>query len=121
MERLAKMYQFMWCKTSCTLVCGGMAKGKRGLPDVWSVPPARDNDHPAPFPVELPARAIEACAPKTVFDPFCGSGTTVLSALNHGRNALGCDASEVAIDSVTERLKKQGYAYDLQVPKASEA
>tara|TARA_Y100000815_G_scaffold7200_1_gene6809 strand:+ start:15388 stop:16095 length:708 start_codon:yes stop_codon:yes gene_type:complete len=57
-----------------------MAKGKRGLPDVWSVPPARDNDHPAPFPVELPARAIEACAPKTVFDPFCGSGTTGVAA-----------------------------------------
>ncbi len=38
-----------------------------------------------------------------VFDPFCGSGTTILSAAALGRDALGCDTSQAAIDICFER------------------
>ena len=103
-------------------------KGRlKKAPDTWNIPSlnnmaAERTGYPTQKPLALLDRIV--CAHSEpgdwVADFFCGSGTTVLSALNHGRNALGCDASEVAIDSVTERLKQQGYAYDLQVPKASE-
>ena len=32
----------------------------------------------------------------TVFDPFCGRGTTVFQAILSGRNAAGCDVNPVA-------------------------
>lgn len=67
-------------------------KGKRGIKDVWSVGYARNNEHPAPFPVELPARAIKATGAQNVLDPFCGSGTTGLAAM-----ASGC-ASFTGVD-----------------------
>lgn len=58
-----------------------MAKGKRGLPDVWKVSPEAKNDHPAPFPVALPMKALEGAAlTGDVLDPFMGSGTTGVAA-----------------------------------------
>jgi len=48
--------------------------------DVWEIPQARDNEHPAPFPVELAQRCISATIEGVVFDPFMGSGTTALAA-----------------------------------------
>jgi hypothetical protein len=32
-----------------------------------------------------------------VFDPFCGRGTAVFESLLHGRPAVGCDTSPVAV------------------------
>ena len=49
--------------------------------------------HFATFPPEL----IEPCilagskAGDIVFDPFCGSGTTIMVAKKHGRNGIGLD------------------------------
>lgn len=86
-----------------------MAQGKRGIPDVWSFPPARDNDHPAPFPVELPARALEATGAKSVLDPFLGSGTTGVAAAQMGcerftgieLHAPYADSAKARIETVT--------------------
>lgn len=44
-----------------------------------------------------------------VFDPFCGSGTTLAAAARLGRRWLGIDASEDAIEVAVERLRKLGY------------
>ncbi len=60
-------------------------KGASTIGDVWRVNPERGNDHPAPFPVELPLRAIEATECETIFDPFAGSGTTAVAAERTGR------------------------------------
>ncbi|MFM8293227.1 MAG: DNA-methyltransferase [Microcystaceae cyanobacterium] len=45
--------------------------------------------HPAPFPRELPKRCIKlfSYVGDTVFDPFCGSGTTLLEA--HACHRIG--------------------------------
>jgi site-specific DNA-methyltransferase (adenine-specific) len=52
--------------------------------------------HPAPFPLELPKRCIKmfSYVGDTVFDPFMGSGTTVLAAALHGRKAIGIDVDK---------------------------
>ncbi|MDE2859739.1 MAG: site-specific DNA-methyltransferase [Chloroflexota bacterium] len=49
--------------------------------------------HPAPFPLELPDRAIKmfSFVGDTVLDPFMGSGTTLVSALMNYRVGIGID------------------------------
>ncbi len=65
---------------------------------VWQFPAesARRVKHPAPFPVELPRRCIElyTYAGEVVLDPFMGSGTTAIAALQTGRKFVGYEVSE---------------------------
>lgn len=69
------------------------SKGASGIGDVWYVP-QQPSEHPAPFPVGLPARAIETAAPSSVLDPFMGSGTTLRAAKDAGVKAVGIEKSE---------------------------
>lgn len=54
---------------------------------------ARRIGHEAPFPRELPRRCIKLFSflGDTVFDPFLGSGTTLIEAVKNGRNGLGLE------------------------------
>src|SRR5438093_1844486 len=63
--------------------------------DLWEIPPqsATRVGHPAPFPVELPKRLIELFTYQgdLVLDPFMGSGTTAVAAIQTGRHFVGFD------------------------------
>lgn len=51
-------------------------------------------NHPASFPLQLAERCIEiftAGPGETVFDPFAGSGTTLIGAYNLGRRGVGLE------------------------------
>lgn len=72
--------------------------------DVWRVRGVHDSDHPAPFPVGLPERALLATGAATVLDPFCGTGTTLRAALNLGRRAIGVELSERYCRLCVDRL-----------------
>ena len=65
---------------------------------IWRFPTvsAKRIGHPAPFPVELPRRLIELYSFKEdiIFDPFMGSGSTCVAAMNTGRKYLGIDINE---------------------------
>jgi DNA modification methylase len=64
--------------------------------DVWSVPTRPyKGPHFAAYPIDLPLRCIAAgCKPGgTVLDPFAGSGTTGLAAIQLGRSFTGIDLS----------------------------
>jgi len=60
---------------------------------VWDILPesARRVGHPAPFPTELPRRLIELYTfdGDLVLDPFLGSGSTAIAAVQAGRHYVG--------------------------------
>ena len=76
--------------------------------DVWDMPTASATriGHPAPFPVELPRRLIELYTYKgdLVLDPFIGSGSTAVAAVEAGRHYVGFDTEQSYIDLARERL-----------------
>lgn len=63
-------------------------------------------DHPAPFPEELPRRLIRYLCRvgDVVLDPFVGSGTTMVVAHALGRRAVGFDVSERYVQSARRRV-----------------
>ena len=70
---------------------------------VWDILPesARRVGHPAPFPTELPRRLIELYTfdGDLVLDPFLGSGSTAIAAVQSGRHYVGyeTDAAYAAL------------------------
>jgi site-specific DNA-methyltransferase (adenine-specific) len=85
--------------------------GSRG---VWDIPSVRSNDHhEAMFPKELPSRCIRLLtSPRDiVLDPFMGSGTTAIAALELGRKYIGFEKEEKYV-----RLAKQKIQESLRQP-----
>ncbi|GIV29627.1 MAG: methyltransferase [Bacteroidia bacterium] len=78
------------------------------LTSIWRFPPERENPHPAPFPVELPVRAIYSIMNENkgiVIDPYCGSGTTLVAAKALGHDFIGIEISDEYIRYAENRLK----------------
>lgn len=59
----------------------------------WTITGASTKEHPAPYPLELASRLVQmfSFTGDTVLDPFCGTATTMLAALKHGRNSIGVE------------------------------
>ncbi|MFA0464968.1 DNA methyltransferase, partial [Vibrio sp. 10N.261.45.F1] len=63
------------------------------------------------YPTEKPVPLLEVLITQSsqqnelVVDPFFGSGSTLLAALNLKRKYLGCDISSYAHDLFLERIK----------------
>lgn len=93
-----------------------------GMGDVWrlgietNVP-----DHPAPFPIELPARCIEATGARSVLDPHAGSGTTLLAARNAGIRGIGIDNWEPYCELAVQRYSGERPARNGTVQMVLEA
>lgn len=73
---------------------------------IWKIMPAKNNSHPAPFPIELPTNIIKCCSKEgdVVYDPFMGSGTVALAARNLGRHYIGSELNPDYIIMANERL-----------------
>jgi len=67
-------------------------------------------DHPAPYPLEIPRRLIRMCsfAGDTVVDPFGGTGTTALAAMEIGRNSITVEVEPQYVKLIEQRLAKPG-------------
>ena len=92
-----------------------LGKEKNGVPlsDVWEIPylnpKAKERvGYPTQKPVLLLNQIIKISTDENdiVLDPFCGSGTTCVSAKSLKRNYIGIDISEEAIKLTENRLKE---------------
>ena len=76
--------------------------------DVWEIPAesAARIGHPAPFPVALVERCIQLFTfdGDVVLDPFMGSGTTAVAAVNTGRRYVGYDTDVGYVEQARERV-----------------
>ncbi len=76
----------------------------------WHFGGAKQLGHEAMFPEELPRRLIRmfTFTGDTVLDPFLGSGTTLKTALNLGRNAVGYEINQDFLEIIKEKVGLKG-------------
>jgi DNA modification methylase len=85
-------------------VAAGMAYPGNRLPTFQS----EALGHPAAYPVGLPEFFIKAYTDPddVVFDPFMGSGSTLMAAEKNGRNAYGLELSPLYVDLIINRWQE---------------
>ncbi len=66
--------------------------------DIWDIPNVKNNhpektEHPCQFPIELIDRLVLSLTNENdiIFDPYLGTGTSVISALRNNRSGIGCE------------------------------
>jgi site-specific DNA-methyltransferase (adenine-specific) len=93
--------------------------------DVWEFPPesATRVGHPAPFPVRLPQELIElyTFAGDLVLDPFMGSGTTGVAAVQTGRRFVGYDTDQAYRDAAMERIDRARQDHEWEAKERDQA
>lgn len=80
--------------------------------DVWVIPNVKSNhvektEHPCQFPVELIERLVLSLTRKNdwVFDPFLGTGTSVIAALRHERRGAGAELHPPYVQIARDRIQ----------------
>jgi site-specific DNA-methyltransferase (adenine-specific) len=72
----------------------------------WNITGASTREHPAPFPFELASRLVQmfSFTGDTILDPFCGTATTMVAALKHGRSSIGIELDTAYCKMAATRL-----------------
>jgi site-specific DNA-methyltransferase (adenine-specific) len=93
----------------------GEVQDRRCRGNTWSIPydTIRDREldrgsHPATFPVALPEMCIRfaGCRERTlIYDPFVGSGTTMIAARDLGMRGVGTEIDQRYVAYAIERLR----------------
>ena len=83
------------------------------MSNIWNIAVAQNKTkHPAVYPIEIPLRHIKSWTNEndTVLDPFLGSGTTALAAIELKRKFIGIEMNEeyynIAKERINEKLNK---------------
>ena len=81
--------------------------GDRKQTTVWNIP-ARDDDghgHGTQKPVECMRRPIEnnSSPGQAIYEPFCGSGTTIIAAEMTGRSCFAIEIDPAYVDVAVSR------------------
>lgn len=73
---------------------------------IWSIPGKKDPDNTSPFPNEIPYRLIRmySVVGDIIFDPFIGSGTTIVEAERSGRRCFAMDMKESCCEKTINGL-----------------
>jgi DNA modification methylase len=73
-----------------------------------TIPGMPDYYHKAPFPLVLAEMCVLFGSEQGdwIGDPFCGSGTTLVAALKHGRNAFGIELNPTDVKAAAARIKE---------------
>ena len=85
-----------------------LGKNPGDVSDFWDIPTQPSSDkHYATYNFNLIDKPIIAGCPKdgVILDPFCGTGTTVIRAIQLGRKATGIDGSQEYCDIANKRIE----------------
>jgi site-specific DNA-methyltransferase (adenine-specific) len=77
---------------------------------IWSdVPGASTLKHPAPYPLELANRLVRmfSFTGDTVLDPFAGTATTLVAAVQNERNSIGVEIDPAYVKLAVRRLRSE--------------
>jgi DNA modification methylase len=76
-------------------------------------------DHPAPYSVEVPRRLIQmfSFTGDTVLDPFAGTGTTAIAALETGRNSISVEIDPGYVTEMETRLLASGLTGKIDIAR----
>jgi site-specific DNA-methyltransferase (adenine-specific) len=87
----------------------------RSSRNIISISPPRERSHPNEKPLELVRHFIDlhSSPNHSILDPFMGSGTTGVAAVQLGRKFIGIEVEpkyfEIAVNRISEAIiKKQG-------------
>ena len=108
-ELIVVMYKDNWKKTNGTKISDITAdEFKDWTNGVWifNGESKKRIGHPAPFPKELPYRCIKLFSYQNdlIFDPFAGSGTTLLMAQNINRRTVGVEIDASYCELAKKRI-----------------
>lgn len=74
---------------------------------MWDIKqPSRNEYHPTQKPVECMLRAIRNHGAASVYDPFLGSGTTLIAAEQLGRKCYGMEIEPRYVDVAVARWQQ---------------
>ena len=79
------------------------------MSNIWNIAVAQNKTkHPAVFPYEIPYRHIKTWTNPgdVVLDPYMGSGTTALAAIDLGRHYIGIEWNKEYFDECENRIKE---------------
>lgn len=82
---------------------------KNGRPsNLWKIPRERAGEHPTPKPVALMRNCILNSSERGdwILDPFMGSGTTGVAAVQSGRKFVGIEIEERYFDIACRRIEE---------------
>ena len=89
-------------------------KDNKQMRSVWAIPLTPQTEkkfgkHPTQKPEALLRRVVLSSSNEgdNVLDPFCGSGTTGVVAVEHGRNFTGIDNNSVFLDIARRRIEEK--------------
>jgi modification methylase len=89
---------------------------------IWTdVTGQQRRDHPAPYPVEIPRRLIRmfSFVGDTIVDPFAGTGTTAVAALETGRNSVSLEIDPGYVSQIEQRLRASALGGRIDVSSSS--
>jgi site-specific DNA-methyltransferase (adenine-specific) len=112
-ELIVVLYKKSWKKTSGSrqsdISKGEFMEWTNGL---WTFSGERRTrvGHPAPFPVMLPLRCMKlfSFVGDTVLDPFMGSGSTLVAALQCRRRGIGIEIDRRYCERAVQRIREAG-------------
>jgi adenine-specific DNA-methyltransferase len=101
-------------KKNGKLKCNPLGKNPS---DVWQIAKVTSGQnrsskertaHPAQFPTEMVDRVIKSASNKgdLIVDPFMGSGSTAISAIENERFVVGFEINKQYIDIISERIER---------------
>lgn len=105
-SRYVPIFENIYVLTKTKNVCFYRNKDIDHKTDIWTINPDKKNDHPAPFPIDIP-RNILSCITKEkalVLDPFVGSGTTLKAAIERGYDFIGFDVVQDYVNKINDEL-----------------